>query len=81
MANCRMRLMEFKKRPILAIFAKKDIMPGEELRYDYGVPDLPWRKNGELRLVMLKSVRLSFPIFEVERRGQEFFRLVKNYSN
>jgi len=29
----------------LCIFAKKNIMKGEELRYDYGVKDLPWRSK------------------------------------
>lgn len=28
----------------LALYARRDIMMGEELRYDYGVKDLPWRK-------------------------------------
>lgn len=28
----------------LALFALRDIKIGEELRYDYGVKDLPWRK-------------------------------------
>ena len=28
----------------LCLFAKRDIARGEEIRYDYGVPNLPWRK-------------------------------------
>lgn len=28
----------------LALYALRDIAIGEELRYDYGVKDLPWRK-------------------------------------
>jgi len=28
----------------LALYALRDIKIGEELRYDYGVKDLPWRK-------------------------------------
>lgn len=43
-ANCRMRLIEINKEPHLALFASKNIQMGEELRYDYGVPDLAWRK-------------------------------------
>lgn len=28
----------------LTLYALRDIEIGEELRYDYGVKDLPWRK-------------------------------------
>lgn len=28
----------------LCLFAKRDIDAEEELRYDYGIDDLPWRK-------------------------------------
>lgn len=31
-------------RPHVLIFAGKDIHPGDELRYDYGGGDMPWRK-------------------------------------
>ncbi|XP_052259672.1 uncharacterized protein LOC127864032 isoform X6 [Dreissena polymorpha] len=31
----------------LCLFATKDIAVNEELRFDYGVPNLPWRKAGE----------------------------------
>ena len=31
--------------PHLVLYAKEDIKPGQELRYDYGVKDLPWRKS------------------------------------
>jgi hypothetical protein len=37
--------MEINGQPHLAIYAKRDINMGEELRYDYGVKDLPWRKS------------------------------------
>lgn len=30
--------------PKLGLVALKNIAVGEELRYDYGVKDLPWRK-------------------------------------
>lgn len=44
-ANCKLRLLEKDKMPHLVLFAKRDIEVGEELRYDYGVPKLPWRKK------------------------------------
>jgi len=42
-ANCKMRIVEIDKVPHLGLFATKTIFADEELRYDYGVSDLPWR--------------------------------------
>ncbi|XP_068694511.1 uncharacterized protein [Montipora foliosa] len=38
-------MRKIKEGPLiyLALYALRDIMIGEELRYDYGVKDLPWR--------------------------------------
>ena len=44
-ANCLMKKIEKGGHPRLVLFAKEDIYPGEELRYDYGIKDLPWRKR------------------------------------
>ena len=41
--NCTMRRVLINKEPRLCLFASKNINVGEELRYDYGVKDLPWR--------------------------------------
>ncbi|XP_068746319.1 uncharacterized protein [Montipora capricornis] len=41
--NCVMRKMKVGSKIHLALYALRDIMIGEELRYDYGVKDLPWR--------------------------------------
>jgi SET domain-containing protein len=43
-SNCKMRKVLVGSKPILCLFAKRHIAPGEELRYSYGVPGLPWRK-------------------------------------
>ncbi len=43
-ANCLMKKIIINGHPRLALFAKEDINPGKELRYDYGIKDLPWRK-------------------------------------
>ena len=32
-------------RPYLALFARRYIHAGEEIRYDYGVKNLSWRKT------------------------------------
>lgn len=42
-ANCKMKKIERERKPYLALFATKSIDIGEELRYDYGVKNLPWR--------------------------------------
>ena len=43
--NTCVRVVMVDGRPHLCIFATKDINIGEELRYDYGIADLPWRKK------------------------------------
>lgn len=43
-ANCKMKKVSIDQVPRLFIFAQRDINNGEELRYDYGVQNLPWRK-------------------------------------
>jgi SET domain-containing protein len=40
-----MRKIVVDGTPHLCIFALKDIHEGSELRYDYGVPEAPWRKK------------------------------------
>jgi len=42
-ANCKMKMIQVKKQPQLALYATRRIQPHEEIRYDYGVSDLPWR--------------------------------------
>ena len=41
--NACMKIIVVNQNPHLCLFAKRDIEEGEELRYDYGVPGLPWR--------------------------------------
>lgn len=43
--NATMKCLPSKGKPYLALFANRKIGIGEEIRYDYGVPDLPWRKQ------------------------------------
>ena len=43
--NCCMRKIKDGKNIYLALYALREISVGEELRYDYGVKDLPWRKQ------------------------------------
>ena len=51
-ANCAIKVIEIDERPHLCIFATRDILVGEELRYDYGVNNLPWRSNKKVNFVL-----------------------------
>ncbi|XP_065927228.1 N-lysine methyltransferase KMT5A-like isoform X1 [Magallana gigas] len=42
--NCVIRLLVTENYPRLCLFANRDIKAGEELRYDYGEANLPWRQ-------------------------------------
>lgn len=44
-ANCKMKVIFVDEKLKLCLFATKDIRKGEELFFDYGVQDLPWRKE------------------------------------
>lgn len=39
-----MKLKIFNINPRVCLFAAKDIDPDEEIRYDYGDENAPWRK-------------------------------------
>ncbi|XP_067440075.1 uncharacterized protein [Thunnus thynnus] len=41
--NSRMRIITVARKPHLCLFAIKDIRPGEEITYNYGDSDWPWR--------------------------------------
>ncbi|XP_077388776.1 uncharacterized protein LOC144026107 isoform X2 [Festucalex cinctus] len=43
--NCKMKVIEVGGLPHLCLFAIRDIAPGEELSYNYGNSDWPWRKK------------------------------------
>ncbi|XP_052249698.1 uncharacterized protein LOC127857335 [Dreissena polymorpha] len=45
--NAEKKIVLVHGKPHLCLFAIKDISVNEELRFDYGVPNLPWRKAGE----------------------------------
>uniref|UniRef100_A0AAV2J8W8 SET domain-containing protein n=1 Tax=Knipowitschia caucasica TaxID=637954 RepID=A0AAV2J8W8_KNICA len=44
--NCKMKLIVLKDKPHLFLFALREINQGEEITYDYGGSDCPWRKEG-----------------------------------
>ena len=41
--NCKMRKIMVGDVPHLCLFALRDIGLNEEISYDYGIDDLPWR--------------------------------------
>jgi SET domain-containing protein len=43
-ANCNVKVQVINDTPHIVIYACGDIHSGDELRYDYGVRDLPWRR-------------------------------------
>ena len=43
--NAKIRMVKLNGKPHLCIFALRDISKSEEIRYDYGVGDLPWRQK------------------------------------
>jgi SET domain-containing protein len=49
--NAIMKCVSNKGRPHLALFAMRTIAAEEEIRYDYGVPNLPWRKKVIFKIV------------------------------
>lgn len=53
-ANCVMKKRIIgDKTPYLALYALRDLTVGEELRYDYGVSGLPWRKKKGIYIYIL----------------------------
>ncbi|CAL8378724.1 unnamed protein product [Boreogadus saida] len=43
--NCKMKKVITEGKPHLCLFALRDIKSGEEITYDYGGTDWPWRKQ------------------------------------
>lgn len=44
LANCVAKVAFLHGQPRVLLFAAHDIMADTELRYDYGLKDLPWRQ-------------------------------------
>jgi len=42
--NSTMKLVSVNDKPHLCLFAIRHIYPGEEIRYNYGSGNYPWRK-------------------------------------
>ncbi|KAK0151334.1 Histone-lysine N-methyltransferase set-1 [Merluccius polli] len=44
--NAKMKYLTVQEKPHLCLFALRDISPGEEITYNYGDSDWPWRCKG-----------------------------------
>lgn len=42
--NAKMKVLDVGGFPALCLFAIKDMESGQELLYDYGIQDLPWKQ-------------------------------------
>ncbi len=81
--NCITKIVPLESgEPRVCIFALKEIQPGEELaelRYDYGVPNLPWRTVSLQISSRLTSVYLTlnfaylFPLFTCQNNLHSAF--------
>ncbi|XP_073715786.1 histone-lysine N-methyltransferase SETMAR-like isoform X2 [Misgurnus anguillicaudatus] len=72
--NGKMKKIELEGKPHLCLFSIKDINPGEEITYDYGGHDLPWRSccRQELcKLVHEPVAAGSDDTSSKEQRGRE----------
>lgn len=45
--NAKMKYLNVQGKPHLCLFATGDIFPGEEITYDYGDANWPWRDEVE----------------------------------
>ena len=43
--NCKIKAIDVGGMPHLCLFALRDIAPGEEITYNYGDSDWPWRRQ------------------------------------
>lgn len=58
--NSFMKIVVVNKQPHLCLFALREILPGMELRYDYGNPDQEWRKVRDLSISSKTDLELVY---------------------
>jgi len=50
-----MKMVEVDNKPHLCLFALKDLVPGTELRYDYGDGNYAWRIKVRMHCFLRKK--------------------------
>ena len=53
LCNAEIRMLYVNYNPVLALFARRFIHAGEEIRYDYGTTDLPWRSKTVFKYIYI----------------------------
>ncbi|XP_057698105.1 uncharacterized protein LOC130922235 isoform X2 [Corythoichthys intestinalis] len=53
--NCKMKMIVTEGKPHLCLFAQRDLDIGEEITYDYGPADWPWRKKDKGQSTVTKT--------------------------
>ena len=72
-ANCKMKKIIIGNQPALALFAIKPIHPGDQLLYDYGGLNLPWRNQVNIIFVFF----VQRPHFII--KGSTFLNKLSTY--
>lgn len=54
--SAKMKILNINGKPHLCLFASRDISPGEEIDYNYGDSDWPWRCKVFLQLYFLELI-------------------------
>lgn len=52
--NAKMLIKTFDSKPILCLYATKDIEKDSEVLYDYGIKNLPWVKQASKKIFFNK---------------------------
>nr|XP_022306026.1 uncharacterized protein LOC111112653 isoform X5 [Crassostrea virginica] len=89
--NAKMKILEIEGYPHLALFARRKIIKGEEILYDYGGKNLPWRKKEpkttekslwketetfKVKPCSIKLQRLDFPLNYCTGNAKDFIEMV-----
>ncbi|XP_062387168.1 uncharacterized protein LOC134076182 isoform X1 [Sardina pilchardus] len=69
--NCRMKLIEVDRKPHLCLFALRDICQREEITYDYGGTDWPWRNEGDDATCSLETVPSTSDLSTCATQGDD----------
>uniref|UniRef100_A0AAQ6II84 SET domain-containing protein n=1 Tax=Anabas testudineus TaxID=64144 RepID=A0AAQ6II84_ANATE len=71
--NCKMKKVIAEGKPHLCLFAVRDINVGEEITYDYGGTDWPWRKQVEAQAAVSTTKDLVTQSSSVSTIQVQFF--------
>lgn len=72
--NCKMKKINVNGKPHLCLFAVNDIKEGEEITYDYGGSDCPWRT--QVRSLAKSEVLRSMKKIHQELSSTQYKRFV-----